>query len=64
VAALRNALGHCTPALIVSGDTGQAARAEVRSAGIRMLAKPVVAATLEHAAAMALLAGAATAESD
>ena len=57
VAALRNALGHCTPALIVSGDTGQAARAEVRSAGIRMLAKPVVAATLEHAAAMALLAG-------
>ena len=30
VAALRNALGHCTPALIVSGDTGQAARAEVR----------------------------------
>ena len=64
VAALRNALGYCTPALIVSGDTGQAARAEVRQAGIRMLAKPVVAATLEHAAAMALLASAATAEGD
>ncbi len=64
VAALRNALGRPTPALIVSGDTGQSARAEVRKAGIRMLAKPVVAATLEHAAAMALLSGAASVEND
>jgi signal transduction histidine kinase/CheY-like chemotaxis protein len=64
VAALRNALGHPTPALIVSGDTGQAARAEVLEAGIRLLAKPVVAATLEHAAAMALVADAVTVEGD
>lgn len=64
VAALRNALGRPTPALIVSGDTGPAARAEVRRAGLRMLAKPVVAATLEHAAAVALLSSVAGAESD
>jgi signal transduction histidine kinase/ActR/RegA family two-component response regulator len=64
VAALRNALGRQVPALIVSGDTGADARTEVRRAGLRLLAKPVVAATLEHAAAMALLAEAATSESD
>lgn len=65
IATLRDALGHRTPALVVSGDTGPAARTEVRKAGLRLLAKPVVAATLEHAAAMALLAGcAAAADSD
>ena len=51
---LRSRLGTETPALIVSGDTSAAARAEVESAGIRLLLKPVVAATLREAAAAAL----------
>jgi len=46
IARLRDALGAGTPALIVSGDTSAAAQAEVRSAGIRLLLKPVVAAAL------------------
>ena len=47
---LRRAFGHPTPALIVSGDTTDAARDEARAAGIAMLAKPVVAIALRHAA--------------
>ena len=47
---LRRAFGHPTPALIVSGDTTDAARDEARAAGIAMLAKPVVAVALRHAA--------------
>jgi len=54
IAELRSRLGMETPALIVSGDTSAAARAEVESAGIRLLLKPVVAATLREAAAAAL----------
>ena len=46
----RRALGHATPALIVSGDTSDAARDEARAAGITILAKPVVAAALRAAA--------------
>jgi hypothetical protein len=38
--------------LIVSGDTSEEARAEVARAGLQLLAKPLVAATLEHAVAM------------
>ena len=47
---LRRAFGHATAALIVSGDTSDAAREETRAAGITMLAKPVVAAALRTAA--------------
>ena len=47
---LRSLLGSETPALIVSGDTSAAARAEVESAGIRLLVKPVVATALREAA--------------
>ena len=54
IAELRSRLGIETPALIVSGDTSAAARAEVESAGIRLLLKPVVAAALREAAASAL----------
>jgi DNA-binding NarL/FixJ family response regulator len=54
IAELRSGLGMETPALIVSGDTSAAARAEVESAGIRLLLKPVVATTLREAAAAAL----------
>jgi signal transduction histidine kinase/ActR/RegA family two-component response regulator len=41
-------------ALIVSGDTSDTARSEVAAAGITLLAKPVVAATLRRAAECAL----------
>jgi DNA-binding response OmpR family regulator len=51
---LRSRLGSETPALIVSGDTSAAARAEVESAGIRLLVKPVVASALKEAAEAAL----------
>jgi len=51
---LRAQVGSDTPALIVSGDTSAAARDEVESAGIRLLLKPVVAATLREASASAL----------
>ncbi len=54
VARLRDALGPGTPALIVSGDTSSAARAEVHSAGIHLLLKPVVATALRDAAEAAL----------
>jgi len=51
---LRAKLGNETPALIVSGDTSAAGRAEVESAGIRLLVKPVVARALKEAAEAAL----------
>ena len=51
---LRRALGQITPALIVSGDTTDAAREETRAAGITMLAKPVVAVALRTAAIVAI----------
>ena len=51
---LRSKLGSETPALIVSGDTSAGARAEVESAGIRLLVKPVVASALKEAAEAAL----------
>ena len=52
---LRRAFGQATAALIVSGDTTEAAREETRGAGITLLAKPVVAVAL-RAAAEALVA--------
>ena len=49
------AIGGCeAPALIVSGDTGEAARAAVAAAGLTLLPKPLLAATLQAAAARAL----------
>jgi signal transduction histidine kinase/CheY-like chemotaxis protein len=42
--------GERPAVLIVSGDTGEAARAAVAAAGFTLLAKPVVAATLQSAA--------------
>ena len=54
IARLRTALGASTPALIVSGDTSAEAQAEVCSAGIVLLTKPVVAAALKDAAEVAL----------
>jgi DNA-binding NtrC family response regulator len=58
IADLRRAFAHAIPALIVSGDTTDAAREETRAAGITMLAKPVVAGAL-RAAAEAIVAAAA-----
>ncbi len=55
---LRDALGNCTPALVVSGDTSEAARGEARAAGITLLSKPVVAAALKAAAENVLAAAA------
>jgi two-component system, sensor histidine kinase len=54
VAGLRHATGTPVPALIVSGDTGEDARSLVASAGFPLLAKPLVAAVLQRAAATAL----------
>lgn len=53
---LRDAEGRATPALVVSGDTSEAARAEAQAAGVTLLSKPVVAATLKAAAEAALAA--------
>jgi two-component system, sensor histidine kinase len=50
VARLRDELGVPIPALVVSGDTGEAAERRVRDAGLAMLQKPVVAAKLAEAA--------------
>ena len=50
IARLRDALGQRTPALIVSGDTSDAALAEARAAGIHLLLKPVVGSALKDAA--------------
>lgn len=52
---LRHEFGVPIPAIIVSGDTGTSADREVREAGLMLLPKPVVAATL-HATAIALMA--------
>jgi hypothetical protein len=52
---LRARLGSNTPAIIVSGDTSADAQAEVQAAGVKMLLKPVVAATLKEAAEGAIL---------
>jgi CheY-like chemotaxis protein len=54
IARLRAALGSATPAFVVSGDTSDAAQAEVRAAGVELLVKPVVAAALKDAAEGAL----------
>ena len=51
---LRHELGAPIPAIIVSGDTGTRADREARAAGLMLLPKPVVAASL-RAAAMALM---------
>jgi signal transduction histidine kinase/CheY-like chemotaxis protein len=50
VTQLREELGVPIPALVVSGDTGEAAERRVRDAGLAMLQKPVVAAKLAEAA--------------
>ena len=52
---LRDELGIAIPAIIVSGDTGSQAEREARAAGLMLLPKPVVGATL-RAAATALVA--------
>jgi signal transduction histidine kinase/CheY-like chemotaxis protein len=52
---LRDELGLSIPAIIVSGDTGSQAEREARAAGLMLLPKPVVGATL-RAAATALVA--------
>jgi len=54
VAQLRAACGWQPPALIVSGDTGDDARAAVAAAGFTLLSKPLVASALHAAAAAAL----------
>jgi two-component system, sensor histidine kinase len=54
IADLRKVLGADTPALIVSGDTSDAAKAEARAARTRLLLKPVVAVALRDAAEAAL----------
>ncbi|HLX30991.1 MAG TPA: hybrid sensor histidine kinase/response regulator [Casimicrobiaceae bacterium] len=51
---LRHELGVPVPAIIVSGDTGTNAEREARTAGLMLLPKPVVAATL-HATAIRLM---------
>jgi signal transduction histidine kinase len=58
VAQLRAACGRQPPALIVSGDTGDDARAAVAAAGFTLLSKPLVASALQAAAAAALERGA------
>jgi signal transduction histidine kinase len=52
---LRHELGMPIPAIIVSGDTGTNADREARAAGLMLLPKPVVGATL-RATASALMA--------
>ena len=54
VADIRAAQGSAVPALIVSGDTSETARAEACAAGITLLSKPVVASALRLAAERAL----------
>jgi two-component system, sensor histidine kinase len=51
---LRRELGVPIPAIIVSGDTGTSADREAHAAGLMLLPKPVVGATL-RATAIALL---------
>jgi CheY-like chemotaxis protein len=47
---IRHELGYAVPAIIVSGDTGTHAARDVRDAGLTLLPKPVVGATLQAAA--------------
>jgi signal transduction histidine kinase len=54
VTQLRDELGMAIPALVVSGDVSPEAARSVRSAGLAMLAKPVVPATLAGAASVLL----------
>ena len=54
VAQLRQIVGTRSPALIVSGDTGEEARASVDAAGFTLLSKPVMAAALQGAAMAAI----------
>ncbi len=56
IAAMRERWRADMPALVVSGDTSEAARAEAGAAGVTLLAKPVVAAMLRRAAERALAA--------
>ena len=51
---VRQIAGRSIPALVVSGDTGAEARAQVSAAGFRLLAKPVVGAEFEAALGAAL----------
>jgi signal transduction histidine kinase/CheY-like chemotaxis protein len=51
---LRDEMGFAVPAIIVSGDTGTNADREARTAGMSLLPKPVVGATL-HAVAIAAM---------
>jgi CheY-like chemotaxis protein len=51
---LRDELGMVVPALVVSGDVSPEAATSVRSAGLALLAKPVVPATLAGAASVLL----------
>ena len=46
IESLRRRLGRSTPALLVSGDTGAAELARVRSSGLALLTKPVAPAKL------------------
>ena len=52
---LRDELGFAIPAVIVSGDTGTRADREARAAGLTLLPKPVVGATLRAAALASML---------
>ena len=54
---LRDEFGATIPALVISGDTGSEAERRVRSAGLALLPKPVVAVKLKSAA-LALLSSA------
>jgi hypothetical protein len=54
ISRIRARLGAGIPAIIVSGDTSGAAQDEVRAAGVKLLVKPVVAATLKSAAEEAI----------
>ena len=55
IARLRAGLGAGIPAIVVSGDTSAAAQAEVRTARVELLVKPVVAAALKEAAERAII---------
>ncbi|HEX4885699.1 MAG TPA: response regulator, partial [Casimicrobiaceae bacterium] len=57
VARMRDELGVDIPALVVSGDVSADAARSVRSAGLALLAKPVVPATLAGAASVLLARG-------
>jgi CheY-like chemotaxis protein len=56
VRTLRNNAGELIPAIIISGDTTEGARAEAAAAGIALLQKPVMAAALLSGAERALAA--------